>query len=240
MSATSRPSAGWSTASPRPTRRPKSPAPCGRRRSAPAAPCWKPSRTWPGAARERQLRLLLLAGRLGRQRILSAAVRRLGEVGRGDGRRRLAPSQGAGAGGGLDARAPGLGEGDAGDGRSVGAADAGASGGMMHLHHKWLGMADAFDSMASVGARLRVHAQAALARLARGEPPVDFIAGPATPHELVEDGPLARLLHYRARGAAQPTPIVIVASLINRYYVLDLLPELSVIDQLCRHGFDVF
>src|SRR5207249_564490 len=47
-------------------------------------------------------------------------------------------------------------------------------------------------------------------------------------------------LHYRARGAAQPTPIVIVASLINRYYVLDLLPELSVIDQLCRHGFDVF
>jgi polyhydroxyalkanoate synthase len=31
-----------------------------------------------------------------------------------------------------------------------------------------------------------------------------------------------------------------VASLINRYYVLDLLPELSVIDLLCRRGFDVY
>jgi poly[(R)-3-hydroxyalkanoate] polymerase subunit PhaC len=111
---------------------------------------------------------------------------------------------------------------------------------MMHVHHKWLGMADAFDALAAAGARLRVHAQAALARLSLGEAPVGFVAGPATPHELVDDGPLARLLHYRARGAARPTPIVIVASLINRYYVLDLLPELSVIDQLCRHGFDVF
>jgi polyhydroxyalkanoate synthase len=33
---------------------------------------------------------------------------------------------------------------------------------------------------------------------------------------------------------------LIVASLINRYYVLDLLPELSVIAQLNRRGFDVY
>ena len=110
----------------------------------------------------------------------------------------------------------------------------------MHLHHQWLGLADAFDSMMAAGARLRVHAQAALVRMSRGEAPVGFIAGPATPHRVVEDGPLARLLHYRARGAARATPILVVASLINRYYVLDLLPELSVIDQLCGHGFDVF
>jgi polyhydroxyalkanoate synthase len=110
---------------------------------------------------------------------------------------------------------------------------------MMHLHHSWLGLADAFDSMAAVGARLRVHAQAALARLARQEAPVGFVAGPATAHQVVGDGPLARLLHYPARGGAR-APILVVASLINRYYVLDLLPELSVIDRLCRRGFDVF
>jgi polyhydroxyalkanoate synthase len=106
--------------------------------------------------------------------------------------------------------------------------------------HAWLGLADAFDSMFAAGARLRVHAQAALARLSHGEAPVGFVPGPASPHEQVLDGTLARLLHYRARGKKQPTPIVIVASLINRYYVLDLLPELSVIDKLNRQGFEVF
>jgi polyhydroxyalkanoate synthase len=115
---------------------------------------------------------------------------------------------------------------------------------MMQLHHKWLGLADAFDAMAAASSRLRVHAQAALARLSHGEAPVGFVAGPATPHEVVHEGPLARLLHYRANpgagGQAQATPILIVASLINRYYVLDLLPELSVIDLLCRRGFEVF
>jgi polyhydroxyalkanoate synthase len=110
----------------------------------------------------------------------------------------------------------------------------------MRTHHSWLGLADAFDSMFAAGARLRVHAQAALARLSRGEAPVGFVPGPASPHELVKDGTLARLLRYRARGKAQPVPIVIVASLINRYYVLDLLPRLSVIDKLNDQGFEVF
>src|SRR5581483_9301459 len=41
-----------------------------------------------------------------------------------------------------------------------------------------------------------------------------------------------------AKGMA--TPILIVSSLINRFYVLDLLPEISVIDQLCKRGFDVW
>jgi polyhydroxyalkanoate synthase len=95
--------------------------------------------------------------------------------------------------------------------------------------------------MSSAGARLRVHAQAALARLSRGEAPVAFVPGPATAHEVVADGPLARVIRYRARDQRQPPmPVLIVASLINRYYVLDLLPELSVIDKLCRRGFEVY
>ena len=82
----------------------------------------------------------------------------------------------------------------------------------MQLHHQWLGVADACDAMMAAGARLRVHAQAALARWSRGEAPLSFVAGPASPHEIVADGPLARLVRYRAKGKAHPTPIVIVAS----------------------------
>src|SRR5439155_26892485 len=115
---------------------------------------------------------------------------------------------------------------------------------MMHLHHEleriWLPAADAWDRAAAGSARAGLHAFAAAARLAHGRRPIDFIAGPATAHQLASDGKLARLLRYPARGAARPTPILIVASLINRYYVLDLLPELSVIDRLCATGFDVY
>ena len=39
---------------------------------------------------------------------------------------------------------------------------------------------------------------------------------------------------------ATAKPVLIVSSLINRYYVLDLLPELSVIALLNRRGFDVY
>jgi polyhydroxyalkanoate synthase len=110
----------------------------------------------------------------------------------------------------------------------------------MQVHQNWLGVADAFDGLAAAGARLQVHAQAALARLARGEAPIAFIAGPAHPCRVVADGPLAQVLRYPARGVQKPIPIVVVSSLINRYYVLDLLPELSVIDGFNAHGFDVY
>lgn len=105
----------------------------------------------------------------------------------------------------------------------------------------WLPVADLFDRMNASLSRTRLHALAAAARLAHGKPPIDFVAGPASPHRVVSEGPLARLLHYPA-GKGQPVraPILIVASLINRYYVLDLLPELSVIGGLTARGFDVY
>jgi polyhydroxyalkanoate synthase len=51
-----------------------------------------------------------------------------------------------------------------------------------------------------------------------------------------------RLLRYRARaeGIAFGTPIVMVPSLINRHYVLDLLPGKSLVEWLGGQGFDVF
>jgi polyhydroxyalkanoate synthase len=111
---------------------------------------------------------------------------------------------------------------------------------MMRLHQTWLPIADHLDRLISLGARTRMHAQAAAARVAAGERPIEWIAGPATPHRVHSESRLARLLHYPARGPAKAAPILIVSSLINRYYVLDLLPEISVIDQLCGRGFDVW
>jgi polyhydroxyalkanoate synthase len=51
-----------------------------------------------------------------------------------------------------------------------------------------------------------------------------------------------RLLRYRPRpeGLAFQTPIVIVPSLINRHYVLDLLPGKSFVEFLVGRGHDVF
>jgi polyhydroxyalkanoate synthase subunit PhaC len=114
----------------------------------------------------------------------------------------------------------------------------------MQTHNEWrdlgLQLADTFDTILAHGSRTRLHAQAAFARLLQGKAPIEFVRGPATAHELIEEGPLARLLHYPSTKPGSTKPILIVSSLINRYYVLDLLPELSVIAQLNRRGFDVY
>src|SRR5437588_3403228 len=114
----------------------------------------------------------------------------------------------------------------------------------MQTHNEWrdlgLQLADAFDTLAAHGARARLHGQAALARMWHGKEPIEFVRGPATAHRVLDDGPLARLLHYPSAKAGSAKPVLIVSSLINRYYVLDLLPELSVIALLNRRGFDVY
>jgi polyhydroxyalkanoate synthase len=116
---------------------------------------------------------------------------------------------------------------------------------MMQPHQQltqaWLPFADHFDRLNAAGTRLRLHAMAAGARLWRGKAPIPYVAGPATPHEVVREDALARLLLYRGRPAAtRRVPLIVVASLINRFYVLDLLPELSVIARFLERGFDVY
>ncbi len=51
-----------------------------------------------------------------------------------------------------------------------------------------------------------------------------------------------RLLRYRARpeGLAHKTPLLLVPSLINRHYVLDLMPGKSFAEFMVGQGFDVF
>ncbi len=62
-----------------------------------------------------------------------------------------------------------------------------------------------------------------------------------TQSELVETRGRFNMLHYKSdRKPKHKTPILIVYSLINRYYILDLLPRVSVIKSLQSQGFDVY
>lgn len=47
--------------------------------------------------------------------------------------------------------------------------------------------------------------------------------------------------HYKSQSEKRhKTPILVVYSLINRHYILDLLPDISIINSLLRQGFDVY
>ncbi|MBL8721664.1 MAG: alpha/beta fold hydrolase [Myxococcales bacterium] len=63
-----------------------------------------------------------------------------------------------------------------------------------------------------------------------------------TPADVVHRDNKARLLRYRPRpaGLAPGAPILLVPSLINRHYVLDLMPGKSFVEYLVGLGHDVY
>ena len=62
-----------------------------------------------------------------------------------------------------------------------------------------------------------------------------------TPSEVIEMKGRFNLLHYRSDlPIIHKTPLLVVGSLINRYYILDLLPNVSIIKNLQRQGFDIY
>ena len=62
-----------------------------------------------------------------------------------------------------------------------------------------------------------------------------------TPHEVVMRLGPTELLHYRARVSnPMATPIVMVPSLVNRHFILDLTIDRSVAGLLLDQGFDVY
>jgi polyhydroxyalkanoate synthase len=70
----------------------------------------------------------------------------------------------------------------------------------------------------------------------RPKPPVG-----TTPADVVHRENKWRLLNYH--GSAPPkhlTPVLLVPSLINRHYVMDLLPGKSMVEDLVKAGHDVF
>jgi polyhydroxyalkanoate synthase len=60
-----------------------------------------------------------------------------------------------------------------------------------------------------------------------------------TPHDVVHAENKWRLLRYRG-ARTHATPVVLVPSLINRHYVLDLMPGKSFIEWMVGRGFDVY
>ncbi len=64
----------------------------------------------------------------------------------------------------------------------------------------------------------------------------------ATPADVVHAENKWRLLRYRARpeGLAYATPVLMVPSLINRHYVLDLMPGKSLAEFLVARGHDLY
>ena len=64
----------------------------------------------------------------------------------------------------------------------------------------------------------------------------------ATPSDVVHTENKWKLLRYRARpeGIASKTPVLLIPSLINRHYVLDLLPGRSFTEYLVGKGHDVY
>ena len=67
-------------------------------------------------------------------------------------------------------------------------------------------------------------------RVARGRPPVG-----STPADVVHRENKWRLLRYRSEAVVHETPVLLVPSLINRHYVLDLLPGKSFVEHLVGH-----
>jgi len=62
-----------------------------------------------------------------------------------------------------------------------------------------------------------------------------------TPHEIVYTEDKMKLLHFIPTvEKTHPVPILMVYALVNRYYILDLQPDKSVIRKLLDDGFDVY
>lgn len=90
----------------------------------------------------------------------------------------------------------------------------------------------AFEAGADV-----VRRTAAACRLAGSGPP----AVGQTPADVVLTENKLRLLRYRGTGCERsPIPLLLVPSIINRWYVLDLMPGRSLVEFLRDEGFDVW
>jgi polyhydroxyalkanoate synthase len=91
--------------------------------------------------------------------------------------------------------------------------------------------------------RLANPLQRALQRM--GIPAQDYadIAGPlgVTPRETIHSRGTLKLHHYRPLvESVYRVPLLIVTSLVNQPYILDLIPGQSMVEFLLRHGYDVY
>jgi len=74
--------------------------------------------------------------------------------------------------------------------------------------------------------------------------PLEALAGApvgTTPSRVVYSENKMRLLHYiPTTGKQHPVPVFVVYALVNRYYIMDLQPDKSVVKRLLDEGFDTY
>ena len=85
--------------------------------------------------------------------------------------------------------------------------------------------------------------QRTLARMGLPVEDFDQMAGPlgVTPRDTIHTQGTLKLHHYRPLAeSVYRTPVLIVTSLVNQPYILDLVPGQSMVEYLLRHGYDVY
>lgn len=61
-----------------------------------------------------------------------------------------------------------------------------------------------------------------------------------TPSDVVLSNGKTRLLHYRVDGQKKGAPVLVIYAPINRYHILDIAPEKSVVRKLASGGLDTY
>ena len=79
-----------------------------------------------------------------------------------------------------------------------------------------------------------------LFRAQEGKPALGWPSRGFTPHDVLWTEGTARLLRYRSEKPVAAAPVLCVFSLVNRPYVMDLLPGRSVVESLQKAGRDVW
>jgi polyhydroxyalkanoate synthase len=109
-------------------------------------------------------------------------------------------------------------------------------------------MESSSDSRAAAGRNLHAELMAQQQRLLRRMLSVPRVIQLAfetrvgtTPHDVVLERQSFKLLRYRRETPARyAEPVLLCYALINRPYILDLLPEKSVVGRYLERGFDVY
>ena len=62
-----------------------------------------------------------------------------------------------------------------------------------------------------------------------------------TPKEVIWTKNKAKLYHYQSQAEKKhPVPVLLIYALVNRSYILDLIPGNSFVEHLLNEGFDVY
>ncbi|MEZ5597486.1 MAG: alpha/beta fold hydrolase [Pseudomonadales bacterium] len=96
---------------------------------------------------------------------------------------------------------------------------------------------------ASLAAQVNRLVERTIARSVNG---LEYIRGPAipvglTPKDVVLERGTLRLYHYRPQSdEVYRVPLLLVMATTNKAYIFDIAPGQSLVEYLCRRGFDVF